>query len=174
MKLAISISATWAARTTESSPSRFSAAAAVSAWQGCQCTRIDPQPVEHEEQSSNQLTGFCDCPVGALGYSSTVANDLYQDLHFFCWIPRGLVMEKFRPITIRKACGYTLLALSFLAWGVILAVPLFGISIGAAAALTTGLIIAGEVTFYLGIALLGKDVWDKIKAFIGIGPGRGP
>jgi hypothetical protein len=78
-------------------------------------------------------------------------------------------MARVRPTTIRKACGYTLLALSFLAWGVILAVPLFGISIGAAAALTTGLIIAGEVTFYLGIALLGKDVWDKIKAFFAIG-----
>jgi hypothetical protein len=81
-------------------------------------------------------------------------------------------MAKARPTTIRKACGYTLLALSFLAWGAIFSLPLFQISVGAAAALTTGLIIAGEVTFYLGIALLGKDVWHKIKAFFGIG--RGP
>jgi hypothetical protein len=83
-------------------------------------------------------------------------------------------MVRVRPTTIRKACGYTLLALSFLAWGAILSLPLFRISVGTVAALTTGLIIAGEVAFYLGIALLGKDVWDKLKAFFGIGPGRGP
>jgi hypothetical protein len=83
-------------------------------------------------------------------------------------------MVRVRPTTIRKACGYTLLALSFLAWGAILSLPLFRISVGAVAALTTGLIIAGEVSFYIGIALLGKDVWGKIKAFFGIGRGRGP
>jgi hypothetical protein len=82
-------------------------------------------------------------------------------------------MARAKPITIKTACGYTLLALSFLAWGAILALPLFQISVGLAAALTTGLIIAGEVTFYLGIALLGKDVWDKIKAFFSIRRGRG-
>lgn len=66
---------------------------------------------------------------------------------------------------MRKAAGYTLLALSFLAWGAILTLPLFRISTGIAAALTGGLIITGEVTFYLGIALLGREVWEKIKAF---------
>ena len=82
-------------------------------------------------------------------------------------------MARARPTTIRTVCGYSLLALSFLAWGAILALPLFQISVGLAAALTTGLIIGGEVSFYLGIALLGKDVWDKIKAFFRISRGRG-
>jgi hypothetical protein len=83
-------------------------------------------------------------------------------------------MARVRPSTIRKACGYTLLTLSFLAWGAILALPLFQISVGVAAAMTTGLIIAGEITFYLGIALLGKDAWDKIKAFFRKGRRHGP
>ena len=85
-----------------------------------------------------------------------------------------MVVARVRPITIRKVCGYTLLALSFLAWGAILALLLFRISVGVAAALTTGLIIAGEIAFYLGIALLGKDAWDKIKAFFRKGRGHGP
>jgi hypothetical protein len=50
--------------------------------------------------------------------------------------------------------------------------PLFQNSVGMVAAVTTGLIIAREVTFYLGIALLGKEAWEKIKAFFKKGPGR--
>jgi hypothetical protein len=73
---------------------------------------------------------------------------------------------------MRKACGYTLLALSFLAWGAILTLPIFQISVGVTAALTVGLIITSEVAFYLGIALLGREVWEKIKAFFR--RGRGP
>jgi len=75
---------------------------------------------------------------------------------------------------MRKACGYTLLALSFLAWGAILSLPLFQISVGVAAALTTGLIITSEATFYLGIALLGREAWEKIKAFFRKGRKGGP
>lgn len=65
---------------------------------------------------------------------------------------------------MRKACGYALLALSCLAWGAILALPFFDISVGEAAALTTGLIVIGEATFFFGIVLLGREVWEKIKA----------
>ena len=65
---------------------------------------------------------------------------------------------------MRKASGYALLALSFLAWGAIVALPLFEISVGEAAALTTGLIVAAEAAFFLGIALLGREAWEKIKA----------
>jgi hypothetical protein len=65
---------------------------------------------------------------------------------------------------MRKALGYVLLVLSFLAWGAILALPLARISVGEAAALTTGLIVTGEAAFYLGVVLLGKEVWERIKA----------
>ena len=38
-------------------------------WQGGQCTRIEPLPVEHWELSRSELAGFCGCPVGALRFS---------------------------------------------------------------------------------------------------------
>jgi hypothetical protein len=37
--------------------------------QGGQCTRIEPQPVEHWELCSDELAGFCGCPVAALHFS---------------------------------------------------------------------------------------------------------
>ena len=36
---------------------------------GGQCTRIEPQPVEHWELSSAELAGLCGCPVDALHFS---------------------------------------------------------------------------------------------------------
>jgi len=75
---------------------------------------------------------------------------------------------------MRKAAGYTFLALSFLAWAAILTLPLFRFSTGMAAALTAGLIITGEATFYLGIALLGREAWEKLKAFFRKGRRGGP
>jgi hypothetical protein len=38
-------------------------------WQGGQCTRIEPQPVEQWELSRFELAGFCGCPLRALGFS---------------------------------------------------------------------------------------------------------
>ncbi|MDO8351595.1 MAG: transporter suffix domain-containing protein [Gallionella sp.] len=67
-------------------------------------------------------------------------------------------------MTLKKAAGYILLALSCLAWAVIFVLPLFEISVGEVAALTTGLIVAGEAAFFLGITLLGREAWEKIKA----------
>ena len=72
---------------------------------------------------------------------------------------------------MRKASGYTLLALSFLAWVAILALPFLPISVGVTATLTVGLIITGEVAFYLSLALLGREVWEKIKGFFRRGSG---
>jgi hypothetical protein len=67
-------------------------------------------------------------------------------------------------MALKKTAGYILLALSCLAWAAILALPLFGFSLGEVAAITTGLIIAAEATFLLGVALLGREAWEKIKA----------
>ena len=41
-------------------------------WQGGQCTRIEPQRVEHCEISCDELAEFCGCPVGALRFSRVV------------------------------------------------------------------------------------------------------
>ena len=70
---------------------------------------------------------------------------------------------------MRKTLGYVMLVVACLAWVAILLLPFLGISMAAAAAFTTGLIITGEVTFFAGIALLGKEAWQKIKAIFGIG-----
>jgi len=66
-------------------------------------------------------------------------------------------------MALKKAIGFILLTLSCLAWAAILALPLFDISVGEGAALTTGLIVVGEITFFLGVALLGREGWEKIK-----------
>jgi hypothetical protein len=65
---------------------------------------------------------------------------------------------------MRKLLGYVLLVLSCVAWGAIPTLPFFDISVGQAAAATTGLIVLGEASFFLGVLLLGREVWEKIKA----------
>ena len=65
---------------------------------------------------------------------------------------------------MRKTLGYFFVILSFLPWAAIAALPFFDISIGMAAGITTGLLVGAEVSFVLGLALLGKEAWERIKA----------
>jgi hypothetical protein len=65
---------------------------------------------------------------------------------------------------MRKGFGYFFVIISFLPWAAIAALPFFDISIGMAAGITTGLLIGGEVSFFLGLALLGKEAWGRITA----------
>jgi hypothetical protein len=53
--------------------------------------------------------------------------------------------------------------LSGLLWGLILVVPWLGFSKKEIAGIMAILIIAGEITFYLGILILGKSIYVKIK-----------
>lgn len=46
----------------------------------------------------------------------------------------------------------------------ILIVPWLGFSKIQIAGITTGLIIAGEILFYLSLIILGRSFWDKIKS----------
>jgi len=46
----------------------------------------------------------------------------------------------------------------------ILAVPWIGFSKIQLAGIITGLIIAGEILFYLSLFILGRSFWDKIKS----------
>jgi len=64
---------------------------------------------------------------------------------------------------MRKILGYTMLVISCLAWAVIVFLPFLNSSPTTIATFAAGLIITGEVTFFLGVALLGKEVWEKIK-----------
>lgn len=69
---------------------------------------------------------------------------------------------------MRKALGYGMLVVACLSWVAIPVLSFLGISLAAAAAFTTGLIITGEVTFFVGIVLLGKEAWNRIKAALGM------
>jgi hypothetical protein len=65
---------------------------------------------------------------------------------------------------MKKVLAYVLLALSVLAWGAIAALPLLDISIATTAALTTALLVGGEISFFIGVTLLGKEAWEKMKS----------
>jgi hypothetical protein len=62
-----------------------------------------------------------------------------------------------------RIVGYSLLVISAVSFLLILVFPWFGFSKGQIAGITTGLIIVGEVTFYLSMFILGKSFYEKIK-----------
>jgi hypothetical protein len=62
-----------------------------------------------------------------------------------------------------KVAGYVIFGISMICWGMILVVPFMGFSAARIAGVTTGLIIAGEITFYLSIFLMGKEFLIKLK-----------
>ncbi|TAL63586.1 MAG: transporter suffix domain-containing protein [Bacteroidetes bacterium] len=62
-----------------------------------------------------------------------------------------------------KIIGYTFLLFSCLLWGLIFIIPWFDFSKSQIAGITTALIIAGEILFYVSIIFIGKSFIDKIK-----------
>lgn len=62
-----------------------------------------------------------------------------------------------------KTIGYILLAISCILFGLILVVPWFGFSKGTITVVITGLLVAGEILFYLSIFLIGKSFLVKLK-----------
>jgi len=67
-------------------------------------------------------------------------------------------MKKFKII------GYIIFFLSCFLWALILIIPWLGFSKGQIAGIITILVIAGEITFYLSIFILGKSFIDSIKS----------
>ena len=63
-----------------------------------------------------------------------------------------------------KTIGYILLLISCLSFLMILIIPWLGFSKIQIAGITTGLIIAGEIGFYLSLFILGRSFYDKIKS----------
>lgn len=66
--------------------------------------------------------------------------------------------------TLRKFAGYTLLVLSVVAWAAIATLPFLDVSFSHAALITTALLIGGEIAFFTAVALLGKEIWAKLKS----------
>lgn len=64
-----------------------------------------------------------------------------------------------------KTFGYILFVICCVAWLLILVIPWLGYSKGQVAGIITGLIIIGEITFYVSLLLLGKAFWEKIKGW---------
>jgi hypothetical protein len=67
-------------------------------------------------------------------------------------------------MTMLRIIGYIILAVSCILFLTILAIPFFGFTKGQIAGITTGLIIAGEILFYLSLIILGRSFFDKIKS----------
>jgi hypothetical protein len=63
-----------------------------------------------------------------------------------------------------KTIGYIILVISCLSFLMILVVPWFGFSKIQLAGITTGLIIVGEILFYLSLFILGRSFYNKIKS----------
>jgi hypothetical protein len=62
-----------------------------------------------------------------------------------------------------KTLGYILFIVCCLAWLMILVIPFLGYTKGETAGIITGLVIFGEVTFYVSILMLGKTFYNKIR-----------
>jgi len=62
-----------------------------------------------------------------------------------------------------KVVGYILLSISCLLFILIPVVPWFDFSGGQIAGITAGLLIAGEILFYISLIILGRSVYNKIK-----------
>ncbi len=63
-----------------------------------------------------------------------------------------------------KITGYILLAISCLSFILIPVVPFFDFPAKKIAAITTVLIIVGEILFYTSMFILGKAFYSKLKA----------
>jgi hypothetical protein len=63
-----------------------------------------------------------------------------------------------------KTAGFIILAISCLSFLLILVIPWLGYPKGKVAGIITGLIIVGEVLFYLSLFILGRSYYDKIKS----------
>ncbi len=62
-----------------------------------------------------------------------------------------------------KIAGYIILSISCILFILIPVIPWIGFSARKVAGIDAGLLIAGEILFYLSLALLGKSFLDKFK-----------
>jgi hypothetical protein len=63
-----------------------------------------------------------------------------------------------------KILGFVLLSVSCILFILIPVVPWLGFTAGQIAGISAGLLIGGEILFYLSLAILGKSFYNKIKS----------
>ncbi|TAM43978.1 MAG: transporter suffix domain-containing protein [Gammaproteobacteria bacterium] len=66
----------------------------------------------------------------------------------------------------RRAAGYTLLAVSMLAWPATLTLPLFDITLAEGTAIATTIVVTAEILFLVGLALVGREVWQRLTTLL--------
>ena len=81
-----------------------------------------------------------------------------------------------KQLSRRQQLGVVLLTVSTVSWTLVLFVPFLPMEGAGKVATATGLIVVGEVTGYPGLALLGKDAvnaikagWGRLKSHLGLG-----
>ena len=62
-----------------------------------------------------------------------------------------------------KKTGFFLVGFSFLPYGLLFLVPFLEVSVISKGFITTGLIVVGEISFWVGGVILGKETISKIK-----------
>ena len=65
-----------------------------------------------------------------------------------------------------KQFGFVLIVLSCLVWLAIVAVPLMPFTLGQKAAIVPGLLILGEILFWIGALLVGKEVAQRYRHWL--------
>jgi len=65
-----------------------------------------------------------------------------------------------------RITGFVILAVSCILFILIPVVPWFDFSAAQIAGISAGLLIAGEILFYLSLFILGREFYDKIKSRI--------
>ncbi len=70
------------------------------------------------------------------------------------------------PGRFRRAAGYTLLAVSMLAWPATLTLPFFDVTLAEGTAIATAIVVAAEILFLIGLALVGREVWQRLTALL--------
>ncbi len=68
-------------------------------------------------------------------------------------------------MNLRKITGYALLAISLLAWAALPLLPFLSMEATMKAALAGGIFIFAEITWWLAVALLGKEIvqWFRLQ-----------
>ncbi len=67
-----------------------------------------------------------------------------------------------------KKLGFVLIILSFVFYGLILVVPFLKVTVAYKASITTFLIIFGEISFWVGGIMLGKEIVSKYRKLFNV------
>jgi|GEM_PF-5470492 len=66
----------------------------------------------------------------------------------------------------RRFAGYLLLVLSALAALAVFALPFLGVTLAEGTVIAIGLVVIAEVGYFAGLALVGREVWQRLTALL--------